>query len=362
VDALGYDEVRWVGRDMVVTNLVQHLQRDCRLLFIVGMTGIGKTSLATRLSTDEALMQQFPEQRVIVLDHATANVDALVRKLLDDRLLQTETSQQQPEQIVARLVQRLAEQPTLIVVDMLEEALQSDGQGGHQFTDPQLASLLVNILKTDDMPSRIIFTSQEHPPSLAEGRYGRRSHLEKLSGLTEKEALQLFEQWGIVANSDEEQAMVQQVIQVYEGHPLALRVIAGEMVADYGGSILDYWQDYRQELDERQPIPLLDCYSIPLAEKVKTRIERTFDRLRHAEPLACRLLCMASKIRVPVEREAWLFLLCDVPHEEALWAFQTLQRRFLLEVQATKTRRLYRLHSLICRIAYAHLQHFSPKD
>ncbi len=358
---LDTSEVRWVERGSLVTDLVQHLQDDRRLLFIVGMTGIGKTSLASRLLLDERLKQQLPMQQAIVLDRATSTMDTLARNLLDDRLLQAETSQQQPEQIMARLVQHLAEHPTLIVLDMVEEVLQSDGQGGHQFTDPQLASLLVKILKAEEMPSRIILTSQEHPPSLAEGRYDGRSHLEKLSGLTAAEALQLFEQWEIVAQADQEETLLRQIIQVYEGHPLALRVIAGETREDYDGSILDYWHDYQQELDDSQPVPLLDCYSIPLADKVKTRIERTFDRLRHAEPLACRLLCMASKARVPMERGAWLFLLDGYPQEEASWAFQTLQRRFLLDVQPTKHQRLYHLHSLIRRIAYAHLQQVAPE-
>jgi len=62
-----------------------------------------------------------------------------------------------------------------------------------------------------------------------------------------------------------------------------------------------------------------------------------------------------------MERGAWLYLLDGYPQEEVSWAFQTLQRRFLLEAQSTRNQRLYRLHSLIRRIAYAHLQHFSPE-
>ena len=356
ISQLDGQEIRWVERGTIVPTLIQKLQQDCRLLFIVGLTGIGKTSLATRLLVDETLNQQLPDPVAIVLDPTSKNFETLVHKLLDDHLLQEETIQQQPDQIIARLLQRLTEQPTLVVLDMLEEVLQADGQGGYQFMEPLLATLLVKFLKAEEMPSRIILTSQDRPPTLAEGRYEGRIHWEKLSGLTIDQALQLFEQWGILATTEEEQVILQHTIQVYEGHPLALRVIAGEMGEDYEGSILDYWHEYRQELQADQPVPPLDCYSPSLADKVKTRIERTVDRLHQTEPLAYRLLCMAAKMRIPTEREAWLFLLCDYPREEAIWAFQTLQRRFLVEVESNSTRRLYRLHSLIRRIASAHLQ------
>ncbi|ETR69978.1 MAG: hypothetical protein OMM_03574 [Candidatus Magnetoglobus multicellularis str. Araruama] len=44
-----YDDA-WVGRELLVEQLLQQFQNGCRLLLILGITGIGKTALAERLS------------------------------------------------------------------------------------------------------------------------------------------------------------------------------------------------------------------------------------------------------------------------------------------------------------------------
>lgn len=47
------------------------------------------------------------------------------------------------------------------------------------------------------------------------------------SGLDEQEALELFEIWDVRTSSLVERSYLQRIICAYEGHPLALRVIAG---------------------------------------------------------------------------------------------------------------------------------------
>jgi Cdc6-like AAA superfamily ATPase len=45
---LAYDDA-WVGREQLVAELSQKLRGQCRLLLILGLTGIGKTALAEKL-------------------------------------------------------------------------------------------------------------------------------------------------------------------------------------------------------------------------------------------------------------------------------------------------------------------------
>jgi hypothetical protein len=49
----------------------------------VGLTGIGKTSLAARLLSDDKLQQQLPIQKAIILDQALPNFENLVTALLE---------------------------------------------------------------------------------------------------------------------------------------------------------------------------------------------------------------------------------------------------------------------------------------
>jgi hypothetical protein len=67
------------------------------------------------------------------------------------------------------------------------------------------------------------------------------------------------------------------------------------------------------------------------------------------------LLCMGSVYRCSVERAAWLLLIADSPKEAQLSAFQTLQRRCLLEGDRTSGQVTYHLHSLIRSVALQHL-------
>ncbi len=48
-------ETRWVGRQALIADLIQRLREDCRVLSIVGITGIGKTSLAAKLTLETEL-------------------------------------------------------------------------------------------------------------------------------------------------------------------------------------------------------------------------------------------------------------------------------------------------------------------
>lgn len=67
------------------------------------------------------------------------------------------------------------------------------------------------------------------------------------------------------------------------------------------------------------------------------------------------MLCQGAVYRRAVERQAWLMMICEYPYEAQLLAFQTLQPQFLLEEECIERKVLYRLHSLIRRVAIDHL-------
>jgi hypothetical protein len=299
----------------------------------------------------------------------------LARQLLG-RAATDEQLQKEPDLLIRAMVAKLQTHPCLLVLDMVEEILEPDGKGGHQFIESGFEKLLEQVVKTEQCNSRIILTSQDRPPIIAEGRYFERcafgatslTHLERLRGLEVSEAIELFENWDVPIQTDVDLENIKRIIHVYEGHPLALRVIAGEIrEPPYNGDVQAYWYDYGYEIEEaerlkddpnetsREDKPRLDRYSIGLADLVKKRVDRTFSRLYQSDRLACLMLCQGAVYRRAVERQAWLLMVCEYPHEAQVLAFQILQRRFLLEEESTERRVLYRLHSLIRRVALDYL-------
>lgn len=366
-----FNSIHWVGRTAEITELTSKLLKGCRVLSIVGITGIGKTALAGRLTIEPAILQAFPTVKLVSLDSIFSSFDQVARSILGDEVA-VDVLRQKPEKLINATVEKLQTQPSIVIWDMVEELLEIDSNGVHQFKEFLFEQFLEKVIRSELIASRIIITSQYKLPVIAEGRHPARIEMFRLDGLEEIEALALFETHDINKindlDSSSEVSLLKRVIRVYEGHPLALKVISGEIQeAPYQGDIQAYWHDYGKEIEAIEELksspqefckedkPRLDRYSINLTELVKMRVEKTFTRLFKSAPLACLMLCMGAKYRRAVERQAWLMLIDDYSEDESLIAFQTLQRRFLLEEEYTPHKVLYRVHSLIRRIALDNL-------
>jgi hypothetical protein len=163
--------------------------------------------------------------------------------------------------------------------------------------------------------------------------------------------------------------------EVYDGHPLALRTIAGEIKGSYGGQVRAYWRDnsryieeVKEAIDEARNQGIvkgdedrwqLASYTKVLRRKVKERIERTFKRLKNDVYDAYVLLCMASIYRCEVKEKWWLNTLeyDGYSKEQQKAAMQTLRERYLVEDGGIddEDNRLVGQHNLIRSVALAHL-------
>ncbi|CBN55747.1 MULTISPECIES: ATP-binding protein [Kamptonema] len=361
-------KTRWVGRETLINELIQKLQGNCRILSIVGLTGIGKTSLAKQLAKQPQISQRLPEKEISFFQEDPKF------QVVAERILGAEANspqlQQNTEHLVNAMVDRLKSQPILLILDMIEVILEPDGKSGHQFKDELFAKFLDRVVLADTMPSRIVLTSQDRPPIMAQGRYPNDRFFEQpLRGLSEAEAIALFRQWDVTVEGERTQEYLKRIFAVYEGHPLALSAIAGEVrESPYEGNIESYWGDYGYEIEDAENLkaktdgdpkddkPTIDRFSPKLKDLVLIRIENTVERLRKADEIAHELLCSGAMYRRPEERRAWLTLMSEVDREKKALAFQTLQRRFFLEEEKTANHQLlYRLHPLMRRVALEHL-------
>lgn len=178
-----------------------------------------------------------------------------------------------------------------------------------------------------------------------------------------------------VDNDLQGQDWLRRIGEAYEGHPLALKVIAGEILSwPFNGNLTAYWQRYGSEIEQleqaKQAVhpkgeddPLrLDCYSRQLRQIVRQRIELSFQRLQQEVPLAYQLLCMGSVYRRPVVEAFWLNLLAPFQPQgdQAQLMLDALLDRYLVEDMIERNQLYLRQHNLIRSIALSHLRQFRP--
>jgi len=227
------------------------------------------------------------------------------------------------------------------------------------------------------LQGRIILTSQDLPTELIEigSQYPNFWYCQRLSGLEPSEQENLLQKTGLDAIEQNERDLLLRIGTAYQGHPLALRTIYGEILNDFRGNVLIYWDEFGSEIETvEQALELvtqsgkydgsqdrwkLDNYSITLRRFVKTRLEKTFQRLKQSNYAGYFLLCIASTYRCPVKESWWLEHLEyeEYRSEQQSAALQTLKDRFLIEeVLDERKGRLIGQHNLIRSVAIAHRQ------
>jgi hypothetical protein len=387
IEFFAYDD-KWVGREALLTTLKKQIKNKCRLLIITGITGIGKTALAERLTIElssdwNKFITIIPEN----FDNYTQPTDfaSVAARWLEEMGEQISADDRQNHQfLLETLLNCLFNNQYLILMDSLEEILEGNQeQGWNNFQDEWWVNFFVGLLKANSCQSLIIVTSQDLPIQIQTiGSKSQNWYFQNLTGLSQSEQLDLFAKIGLeVAANDEETNYLTRIGTAYEGHTLALKVIGGEIGNHpFYGNISAYWHKYGEEIEKvekaisesKNQIASKDDdfkihnYNRLLQRNVEIRLERTLERLKKDIKAAYILLCEASIYRRGVPEKYWLRHLEFWPfaQKEKEVALDVLRDRYLVEelINPENNQCLVRQHNLIRSIALAHFKNLPQEN
>lgn len=347
-----YNEQTWVGREAVVSDLLPKLQGQTRLLWIKGISGIGKTTLGECLASKA--WEKEPSFQWIYLeilegqspDFASVAADLLAK--LGDRELDP-SERNNPDRLAKRLLQKLQSHRYWIQMDSLERLLNPEQPT--EFVDAYWATFLQRFLTESNVISRLVLTAQSFPAAVVEfsDRYPNTWAEYRLNGLLELEQLEFFAKRGVVVEPSN-QDILTRIAKIYEGHPLVLKVIAEDILQEFAGDVSRYWPIYQAEFEqvarELQATRLDETeYNEALDRKVRQRIKKSLEKLP-ADALD--LLCRSAVFRRPVPKKFWLAMIEDRSLQQQKVAYRILDDRTLIEKEGTDIRQ----HNLIRAIGY----------
>jgi len=219
------------GRDEELTCLRQWIIVDrCHLLAMLGMGGIGKTSLAAALA--QQVKGAFDYVFWRSLQHAPP-LSSILRDCVECIAGSRESDfPEDSDAQIALLLRYLREYRCLIILDNMESVLQEQSRAGMYRPGYEGYGELLRRVGESEHQSCLILTSREKPGMLTrlEGTKGAVRSL-SLAGLNEADASKLLSEQGLEGNEESWSALIQR----FSGNPLALKLAAASIRELYGG-------------------------------------------------------------------------------------------------------------------------------
>lgn len=300
------------GREEELNSVRQWIvQENCRLVTLLGMGGIGKTSLSVKLA------HQIQDRFECIIWRSLRNsppIDEVLAELIQFLSDQSETNL--PTQLdgkISRLLKYLRSSRCLLILDNLESILQSGDRTGSYRHGYEGYGQLLQIIGDTSHPSCLIVTSREKPKGLAalEGESLPVRSLQLL-GLPEANGRSLFDVKGTFTATDD---TWQILIDRYGGNPLAIKIVASSIRDFFDGDIAHF-------LHISQKIPFL-------FDDIRDLLDQQFQRLTTLEQ---QIMYWLAINREPVSwSELQTNFVAKLPPHELLESLNSLLRRSLIE-------------------------------
>ncbi|WP_228056236.1 NB-ARC domain-containing protein [Microcoleus sp. LEGE 07076] len=358
---LAVDTSIFYGRTTELANLRQWiLQENSRLVAILGMGGIGKTALASKLRN--MIKDQFECLIWIDLSHAPLLADTLVNLIecLSDRPLgdleklrlvshykknffQAALALREQAQLefsldsliastnaieptiiaeaIHRLIHCLQKHRCLIILDGWEAVFCTGQLTGNYRKGYEVYGELLKQVGELQHQSCLVLTSCEKPKEIAALESQNQSVRSLKLGSLGQAAVEIFKNKGL-----SEEGEYSKLIEAYSGNPLALKIVTTTINDMFGGSIANFLRNGQ----------LLGDYSDTLS--------RQFHRL---SALEIQLLYIMAKEVKPVGCENLYSNIQQDRDSEFLKALESLLRRSLIETVPAETETLFALQPAI---------------
>lgn len=299
------------GRGVEVEQLTQWVSTErCRLVAVVGIGGMGKTTLTVQV------VQRLAAQVDQIIWRSLLNAPPLATilqgwlQLLADQPDQPKG--QDAESLDAQLNQLfdlLRRRRCLLVLDNLETITQEESHSGRYRSGYEAYGQLLQRFGASDHSSCLLLTSREQPQEVARLE---RTHAAvrtlHLAGLAVAEGMALLATQGVTGAA----AQAARIVAHYSGNPLAL-LLVGETIQElFGGEVTAFLQA-----------------DLPIFDDIRTVLAHQFARLSSLERDL--LLWLAIEREALTTAQLGQTLAQPAPTYALLDAIHSLRRRSLLE-------------------------------
>ncbi len=242
------------GREREQETLERWLVADrCRLVAIVGMGGIGKTVLATKVA------RQVSSHFDYVIWRSLINAPPLTSMLRGwFHVLSQQQLNHLPDHLAEQLellFDYLRRQRCLLILDNVETIMQQGSRAGQYRPGYEVYGQLIQRFGNGEHQSCLLLTSRERPQGLARlANDNTLVRFHQLAGLAESAGLAILQGQGLSGPAH----VLEGLVEHYSGHPLALKLIAQTIQELFAGDIEAFlreeaviFDDIRDVLDQQ---------------------------------------------------------------------------------------------------------------